>query len=94
MLTIGGHVKWGPHLVILSLEEAEVFCQEEVDDGLWPLIKWPRGRVEDGVSSTLSDRGQVDNLANSLQLANNEADGLSTPSFSSLLDITNQLKID
>ena len=34
MLTIGGHVKWGPHLVILSLEEAEVFCQEEVDDGL------------------------------------------------------------
>ena len=34
MLTIGGHVKWGPHLVILSLEEAGVFGQEEADDGL------------------------------------------------------------
>ena len=41
--------------------------------------------MEDSVSSSLSDRGQVENLATSLQLAKNEADGLSTPSFSSLL---------
>ena len=85
MLTIGGHMQRSPHLLILILQEARLFWQEDVDDLLRPLRVWPRSHMEDSVSPILCDCCQV-NLESSLQFFNNEEDGICTSSFSSLCE--------